>query len=200
MNEKSEIAQRIFCFFVSQYSLMPDKADLAFVFGRNDLTLAIRTYSLWKRGLVENVLVTGGVGKDSGDLPMAEADFLAAHLYGAGIPGNRIIIERTATNGAENTKLGMQKVLQAGVPYRKVILVGHAANLLRLFATHTLLCREMGIEQVEYQLHYCPFQFKEEESDIFISEYRRLLEWPKKQWADQLALPSELTRLVESIK
>ena len=191
-----DLAERIFSFMLLEYSSSPSQADLAFVFGRNDLSLAKEAYVLWYQGPVSQILITGGVGKDSGELPIAEADFLAAHIYTLGVPGDMIHVERKACNGAENSRFGLAMVQDKGIPCQRVILVGHATNLLRLYAVHTFLARECGMGEVVYELRAPPYDLKEEDYPVVLAEFKRLIEWPRKGWADQLVLPPDLVQAV----
>ncbi len=194
MNAVKGLAASIYDHFCSQYTKAPVAADVAFVFGRNDLSLASAASWLWRGGFVKNILVTGGVGKDSGNLLIPEADFLAEHIHGGGVPSSSIFVEPKATNGGQNTRLGMKMVRRAEIPHKKIILVGHATNLLRLFAAHTYISREeLGIDSVEYQLFAPRYELKEGDEEVLICEYKRLLEWPTKQWADRIDLPLALT-------
>lgn len=202
MSDKKVVAEAIYRFFLGFYTKAPAKADLAFVFGRNDLSLATAACSLWYADLVRNILVTGGVGKDSGDLTVPEADFLAEYMLRAGIPAEHILIENQATNGGQNTRFGMKKVCESGVHHKRIILVGHATNLARLWAAHTFSVRKdvplAGL--AVYELFAPDYELQEADYPVLIAEYQRLLDWPAKDWADQVALPPELTEAVRQLQ
>ncbi|GAB3171839.1 DUF218 domain-containing protein [Micromonospora palomenae] len=91
--------------------------DILVVFGAADPQLAYDAVQLRDLGSVSYVVFTGGVGKDSGPLAalgIAEADFLASIAIAAGLPPGIILIERSATNAAQNAALSLRTAAAAG--------------------------------------------------------------------------------------
>jgi len=205
----AELAKRVYDFFckhyVSKYDLKP--ADVLFVFGRNDSDLAYTAQVLYADGIVQQVLVTGGIGKDSGDLPklgLSEAHYLAALMYDLGVPADDLLVESKAANGGENSRLGMQMIREAGIPAERIILLAHPSNGLRVLAAHTLEARKMGIV-AEYQLTACDWSFDAGDMShqtMLIGECLRLIEWPQhtgssgelEPLADPIDVPEDLIR------
>lgn len=202
-----ELAERVFGFFCAnylhRYHLKP--ADALFVFGRNDSDLAYAAQVLHADGIVKKVLVTGGIGKDAGDLSklgLSEAHYLSALMYDLGVPADDILIESKATNGGENSRLGLQMIHDAGVKAEKIILLAHPSNALRLMAVHTFEARNMGFE-AKYQLAVCDWDFDAENishQNLVIGECLRLIEWPLRKnaagesdpWSDPVYFPQEI--------
>lgn len=203
----NELARRVYDFFcshyVSKYDLRP--ADVLFVFGRNDSDLAYLSQELYADGVVKKVLVTGGIGKDTGDLSklgLSEAHFLAAIMYDLGVPADNLLVESKATNGGENSRLGMQMVREAGIPAGNIILLTHPSNGLRLSAVHTIESRRMGFA-VDYQLVVCDWDFDADNAEhqkLVISECLRLIEYPLRTnsagepdpWSDTIEIPADI--------
>src|SRR5262245_47679310 len=84
----------------------PIAADFMLVFGTNDLRVATFAADLYNQGLAPLAVTTGGIAHN-GDLlatPWArpEAAVFAEEMVRLGVPADRILIEPSATNTAEN--------------------------------------------------------------------------------------------------
>lgn len=195
--DKREIAKVIQSYFQSYYTL-PQEADLAFVFGRKDPRLAGLATDLYLKGCVKRVLFTGGVRKDSGDLKVSEAMYLAEIAKGNGVHQEDILVEAYATNGGENSRFGMASIKASGITHERIILIAYPASLVRLWAAHLVEAQKIGFE-AEYQLCSFPMTLPLEDMDVdeLIAEFRRLMDWPAKGWAIQLDLPPNLVAAVQ---
>lgn len=92
--------------------------DLLVVFSCADGEVGRTAARLYHEGLVQHVLFSGGVGKDSAGLPrlsIAEAEFLASIAIDAGLPAEQITLELDATNGMQNALFGLQLALELGL-------------------------------------------------------------------------------------
>ena len=162
--EQNERIQDIFNWLVAVATPIENLryANLAFVFGRADRRLADTAGKLFHRNLIDHVVISGGIGKDSGaliGLELDESKYIAALLHwNHGIPVEKITIERDALNGADNSRLGMKVILKKGLPHRDVIIVAHATSLRRLFAVHQLIDKELAFG-ADYQLVATDYPF-----------------------------------------
>lgn len=214
LNEQRQLAQDVYEFFCGHYVPTDEvgSADVLFVFGRDVSDLAYVAANLYLDGFVQKVLVTGGVGKDSGGLPklgLTEASYLAALMYNEGVAAEDLLIESKATNGGENSRFGTNSIVEAGIPAANIILLTHPSNGLRVLAAHKLEARKMGFEAI-YQLTTCSWkEWKTGGSDepalqaLVISECVRLIKWPLRTvggvsdpWADPTDVPAELVTRV----
>lgn len=90
----------------------PDTQEPTVVFGRNDEKVAEAAGNLVIRNLVTGMVITGGFGKDSGNLAeigyTSEADFLHQKLRLDSIKRSytlpNILLDEEATNGGENAR------------------------------------------------------------------------------------------------
>lgn len=116
------------------------------VFGRNDERVAERVFSLVKAGLAEVIVITGGVGKDTGDLLdrgyRSEAHFLEevlrarAAVEGVDLPP--VLLDEQARNGGENARNSLDLLSENGYlgpNRRRLIAAVHATSAVRLAAT-----------------------------------------------------------------
>jgi len=85
----------------------PKQADLAFVFGTRHPEPAYISADLFKRGLVDYVVLTGGRNRVTG---VNEATEHLRILMREEIPRDRIIIENESTNTVENVAFALEKI------------------------------------------------------------------------------------------
>ena len=85
----------------------PSHADLAFVFGTRFLEPAYIAADLFRRGMVNYVILTGGNNRVTGG---NEAITHLEVLTKEGVPRDRIILENESTNTLENVVFALPKV------------------------------------------------------------------------------------------
>lgn len=82
----------------------PRPSDAIFCFGSRHWRVPQRAAALFAMGVAPVVLVSGAPADPDGP---CEADVFAADLVAAGVPAERIVLERHATNTGENVELGV---------------------------------------------------------------------------------------------
>jgi len=119
---------------------------LAVVFGRKDLKLARRTAELYHQAAFRWIIPTGGVGKDSGDLTVPEATYLASEMIRQGVDQSAIFPETEARNGGENARFSLQKAIEQNLlPISSTIVaIIHSTSARRLAATLDHEARKLG--------------------------------------------------------
>lgn len=175
------------------------KAHGAFVFCREDPRIAQTAASLYERGLVDWILITGGIGVDSGEQSRrfgAEARY-QAHLLTEhyGIDTGRIHIEPEARNGAENSRLGIDMIRDKSL-VADLILVLHPRKARRVWATHEKIAREEKKFVAREQLVSMPDPFDPDNmahAKEVLEELTKLADWSAKGFCDpQPDLPLDL--------
>ncbi len=172
------------------------RADGAIVFCRQDPGMAAATAILFQRNLIDWALLTGGFGKDSGDLKIPEAEHQRKLLMEQHhVSRSQLLIEPTASNGVENSRFSMRLILNSHLPYNDLILVMHPRNARRLHAVHTKIAREQGFT-AEYEVVTMEELFDPENPSHqreVLRELLRVADWPGKGWSDpQPDLPEDL--------
>jgi hypothetical protein len=182
-------------------------ADGALVFCREDPAVAAATATLYHRGIIRWMLLTGGIGKDSGEKSkvagseaMHQKNLLVDYHH---VPVGAIRLETKASNGAENSRFGIDEIVHFNLPHEKVILVVHPRNARRVYATHTKIAREEMNFSSEYQVvcTHDPFNPNDPaHRKELLSELLRVADWPAKGWSDpQTDLPKELVEWVREV-
>ncbi len=166
-------------------------ADLGFVFGRKSQLVARRAAELQVTRQVGRTLVTGAIGKDSGDLAalgLTESGWLIEIMVSElQVNRDHVIQEPTATNGGENCRRGLDAALAAGVLLGSITAVAHATSLRRLA---TMLHDELahrGLHDVKLQATptaYAFDPFNPDDRKEARDELTRLVKWPHQRGAD----------------
>ena len=185
--------------YVSSDSGVLRKADGAFVFGRADPLVALRTAELYKEGLVDYCLMSGGLGKDSGaliGLEFPEAFYQAGLLrWKHKVPDKNIYVESKSRNGAECCTFGIETILENDLPHRDLIIVVHPTSLRRTEAVMHVKAIEKNF-MANYQRTGTKYSFNTEnlaDQKESVAELLRIADWPAKGWAaPQNDLPLEL--------
>jgi DUF218 domain len=117
----------------------PVPADAVFAFGCGDLRVPQRAANLQLDGWAPHVLVSGGVGRRTGELfGDCEAVVFVRHLRWLGVPSTAIVREDRASNTGENVALGMRALDRAGVRVGRALLVAKPFVMRRCAATFRL--------------------------------------------------------------
>ena len=192
---------------LSSDSLEVRHADGAIVFCREDPRMALTTEMLYRRGLLSWIVLTGGLGKDSGP-KSKDAGSEAAYqkkilVEKRNIWDGIVFLEQTATNGAENTRRSIG-LIQAGNQIQPkqfyiengIILVMPPRSARRLFAAHTKIARDEFNFSCSWQVVTINDPFDPDnpaQAKEVLQELLCVADWPKKDWADpQPDLPQDL--------
>ncbi len=109
--------------FLAQRDALPEKADLLIVFGSSDLNVPLGAAKLYHTGIVDRMLICGGYGRTTADLVSPESVIYQQKLIAAGVPEDRIILEKNSSNMTENIVLGLRLLEWENIQPQKVILM-----------------------------------------------------------------------------
>lgn len=113
-------------------------ADLLVVFSCADPEVGRAAARLYRQEVVQRIVFSGRVGKDSAGLPalgITEAVFLASVAIAEGLPTDVIILEQEARNGAENAALSLRLAAKLGLlrPGSRIAGLAPAPRSRRLY-------------------------------------------------------------------
>lgn len=161
----------------------------AIVFGRKDKLVAHALVDLAADSKVDWAILTGGKGKDSADLDIPEAEYLAreAELYAdtRRVQLPRLILETQATNGGENSRNSLNVMRRAQFGHQALTVISHATSLRRLahLLNHTAIDSGVSVGKIYRTPSRYDFNASNQvDRDEVIAETMRLLEWPGKGW------------------
>jgi hypothetical protein len=193
------------------------EADAIFVFGRLSPLVAETAARLYRAGRAPRIIITGGLGKDSGKV-LTENEVAEAILVGAlceyyGVPREALLLEMKATNGAQNAEFGLRLLTEKlGHRPRRLILVMHAAQLHRLTEQFHTVAGQQGYPSIAVQA--CPADMEEfNPADLqqrleLVDELERLRTWPGETWPEtnlvklrpQPVLPAHLLAIARQLE
>ncbi len=124
------------------YSLVPQEpapADVIVALGTNDLRVAEHAADLYRRGYGSTLVCTGGVAHQDDLLATSwektEAEMFADVAVRCGVPCDRILLEKRATNTAENLVFTRELLAVVGIHPRNVIVAVKPFMQRRVWAT-----------------------------------------------------------------
>ncbi len=183
----------------------------AIVFGRKDPLVAQAMVEAMNnpKDVLDWAVITGGIGKDSGDLQVPEAEYLAqqAEEYAKGIAAGLkpFFLETQARNGGENVRNSLVVMRRAGLlgPDIETSLVGivHATSARRLseMIKHEAQRANVAvgaIGRIPTQYSFDPCNPADEEEAV--AEMKRLISWPDKGWLGPQDIPVNLIDFINT--
>jgi hypothetical protein len=177
----------------------PEESAGLLVFGRKEPLVAYAAGGLIVAGLAEFAVISGGVGKDSGDLTVPEAVYLKDELstYLADRDESEtipILTETKATNGGENVRFSLDLMDATGIPdlpslnyHPSLITVAWAVSARRLheLTKHEADQRGTPIENLRGVATDTTFGEHADDPKFLaeiVAEYQRFDKWPGKGW------------------
>jgi len=178
------------------------------VFGRNDDLVAKKLGDLIIPGLVETAVITGGIGKDSGNIVdlgyRSESQWLQDQLTNDAIKRTyalpTVLLEQNATNGGENVRNSLPLLSSLGrKPSDPITAVAHATSMRRLAET---LRHEGKSKDLTFPIYTAPTDYTFDPTNPVdkheaAAEFKRLIEWPDKGWLQPQELPENLVDFIQ---
>jgi len=206
------LAKEIFEYLCVRDEAVP-KADLVVGFGHFDLRIPKMCGALYTDGRAARVLLTGGCGAGTADLPDAEAAVFLRVLTQAypAIPAAHVCVESASTNTGENIRFGGEALRRADPAFcfesgvRSVIAVASPYRQRRVLRTMQLLHPSIRV--------FCspPATSFEEEQRLFASknqdlvslllgEMDRMISYPAKGYMAPDPIPPDIMRAKKAIE
>jgi hypothetical protein len=178
------------------------------VFGRKDLLVARKALEIIQRGDAHWTIITGGFGKDSGDLPIPEATYLFNEISHQSTLDHTTLpptfLDTEATNGGENSRNSLAIIKNEKLSnLNGVTAVAHATSSRRLgeMLKHAASQENMPLSVYREATDYSfdptnPADQKEARGELL-----RLADWPDKKWLlPQYDLPDNLVDFARDIE
>lgn len=175
------------------------KADAIVALGNMDIRTARKAAELWRKKLAPVVVASGGRGwLTPKDWKGAEADEFARELYVCGVPQDKVLVEDTSRNLAENIRNTLHLLQSLGLPSRQLILVTLPYAERRVLA----LCQkrfpdiEVAVTSADISYEEFPNDFisKGETINLVVGEIERLRTYSRLGFIKRVSIPKGLTR------
>jgi len=191
------LAQVIWNYTKMNEQLVP--ADAIIAMGSMDMRVAERAADLWHQKLAPVVVVTGGLGRLTGDNTCtSEAVKFAEILRAKGLPEEVIIVENQASNGAENFTFSIDMLHAKGNQVNRIIAVTQPYMERRAFATARKLFPNMHIQMASPEISYEAYPSVDIPKDLMINiivgEIYRVETYPQKGFTIPQSIPTEVLK------
>ncbi|MFA4842348.1 MAG: ElyC/SanA/YdcF family protein, partial [Candidatus Omnitrophota bacterium] len=109
--------------------------DLLMILGSSDLRVPEEAAKIYHRGLVEKIIVAGGIGRLTGDLVKPEAQVYRDILMENGVPETAILVEDKSTNTQENIQFSIALMKEHSLNPRSIVVMQTPVLQRRSMAT-----------------------------------------------------------------
>jgi uncharacterized SAM-binding protein YcdF (DUF218 family) len=141
---------------ITEYIFMksvPQKADLALVFGTRHQEAINTAYELYRDKLVDKILVSGGINRVTGE---NESEEMSKKLIALGVDRENILLENKSTNSLENvlfSKEVIEKELGFNVIKNIIAVVKHYHSRRALMTLKKHFPKTVKFIPVTYEIH-----------------------------------------------
>lgn len=180
------------------------KADLIFVMGSHDISVADRGAELFFKGYAPIILVSGGVGyfkPKSWD--KTEAEMFSDRMLKSGVPQEKILLETNSTNTGENVIYSKKLIETEKIKVNSVILVQKPYMERRAYATFKKLWPEVKVmvtsPQVDFEKYVDSELNQESVINIMVGDLQRIKEYPKKGFQIEQKIPDNVWKAYKDL-
>jgi uncharacterized SAM-binding protein YcdF (DUF218 family) len=204
--EALEYARTIFDFLQLRHE--PAPADIMLVFGTNDTRVADFAADLYHRGMSDTLVVTGGMAHQ-GDLlatnwTKPEAEVYADILISRDVPRAKLLLEKRATNTAENVRFSRCLLENAGMRPRNLLMVTKPFMQRRVFATWAVEWPEIPATLASWVTtfdDYCTGDLNPEKvTNIMMGDLQRVWIYSARGWSAPQKIPASVSCAFRRLK
>lgn len=179
-------------------------ADVMIVLGTNDTRVAEYAAGLYAKGLAPRIVITGGIAHTNDLLATnwdrSEAEVFADVMIGRGVPEGKLILEKHATNTAEN--ISLSKRLIEPKP-SSVLYVCKPFMPRRVYATHAVEWPEVPATVASWQTTfegYCNEELPQEKIlNIMMGDTQRLWIYAKRGYSAPQRMSAEVLNAFKTL-
>ncbi|GCB72489.1 uncharacterized protein SCO4629-like [Scyliorhinus torazame] len=114
-----------------------EQSDVIIGLGCHDIRVAERAANLYLENWAPQILFTGYLGNHTvGVWHQPEADIFAETAIKLGVPVDKILLEKKATNTGENIRFAYQTLKDNNIPAKRIIFVQQPFMERRVYATY----------------------------------------------------------------
>lgn len=200
MSDVDEYAKIIWDYMLMHHSLVT--ADAIFALGTNDLRVPERAAELFVQGYAPYVICSGGNGKDT-IFDRTEAEEFSDVLKANGVPEDKIILEKNATNTGENILFVRALLQERDLHFKTFILVQKPYMERRTYATFRKQWPEAAAvvtsPQVSYEEYAQDSDYKDRWIDVMVGDLQRIKEYPAKGFQIPQEIPADVWDAYEKL-
>lgn len=182
------------------------KSDVIIGLGSYDLAVAKKCADLYLKGYAPLILFTGGFGKNTSNLwQKEEAIRFQEVALKMGVPKEKILIEKNATNTQENALFAQQILKVNGIDFQTSIVVTKPYMIRRARATFekniptkTFLVTSETVSCDDY-LSRPQLISKDEIIEVLVGDIQRIKVYAKKGYQTKQEIPKEVWHAYENM-
>lgn len=191
---------------------LPESAEPTIAFGRKDILVAKAIGDLATKNLAEIVIISGGIGKDSGDIEdqgyRSEAHYLGDKLNEYADENKiilpEIILEEKAANGGDNCRNSIEIFSDRNISLEALTAVAHSTSSRRLAEMLKLITTDKIGKEPDIFVKPTDYKFdpsNPSDQDEARAELLRFADWPAKGWLpEQSDLPDDLVDFAREVQ
>lgn len=203
MSQEIDVAAKI----LWDYNKLTQKlkpADCILVMGCHDKRVASRGAELFKQGLAPLIIISGGIGRDTPkSWGETEAEVFAEIVCQQGVPEDKLMIEKQATNCAENMTFSMELLKSQRLEPKSLILVTKPYMERRALATFKKLYPHKEVHVASPEISYEDYPNKEVSKSLFLNtmvgDTQRILLYPKRGFTVYQDMPKEVEAAMDRL-
>lgn len=187
------------------------KADVIFVLGSHDPSVADYAIQLYKEGWADFLIFSGGVIRSIGELrnttPKSEADAFFDIAVQNGVPAEVIILDNEATNTGENFSCTRKILKENSFNFKNFILVQKPYMVRRTYATALIQFSEFDFVTTAIPDTYSEYITRCQQNNIskervisnMTGDLQRLKIYPEKGFLVKMAIPDNVWNAYEKL-
>lgn len=204
MNKEDELAKKLIEYM--RLDMPIKKAEVIIGMGALDGRIAERSAQLFLDGYGDYIIFTGGFGKVTKNTHAeTEAERFQKIAAEMGVPKNKILLEKEATNSGENI-IFVQKLLKVKDLYPKsLLLVTKPYMERRIWAAFKKQWNDKNVEivvtspQITYEEHFNKNVPKDLFINVMVGDLQRIREYPKLGFQVEQDIPEEVWQSYEGL-
>ena len=190
--------------FHSETTGEPVQADIILAAGSHDLRVPEYAARLFLEGVAPTVICSGGFGKITDELwSVPEGDVFAGRCIACGVPEDRILVEREATNTGENFSLSKKLCANAGLHPQTGVIVCKPYMAKRAWATGSKQWPEVRWQvrfpEIPFEEYCADDESLEREINLMTGDLQRLILYAEKGFQFPVDVPEHIWEAYERL-
>lgn len=184
----------------------PIKSELLIGMGALDKRIAERTAQLFLDGYGEYIVFTGGLGKITKHTQtQTEAEKFRYIAVKMGVPENKILLEKEATNSGENIVFVQKLLKEKWLKPKSLLIVTKPYMERRIWAAYKKQWKDKEVKitvtspQITYEEHFNDQIPKDLFINVMVGDMQRIKEYPKQGFQVKQEIPENVWQAYEEL-
>ena|SRR4029078_2152138 len=193
------LAEKIWDYHKLNHSL--EKSDAILVLCSHDERVAERAVELFRDDWAQLIIFSGGSGAITSKLwSEPEAERFARIAVAAGVPQEKIVIEKNSTNTGDNVRFTRELLTNSGIDLQTFIVVQKPYMERRSYATFRKLWPEKDVIVTSPQMNFLDYLRNYSNAalsevdvvSIMVGDLQRIMVYPERGFQIEQEIPNEI--------